>query len=116
MKNMRKGRPKTAIILKKKPSHKNKLQKSSGDVEVESIDSIDQGIERATSEAAGKRSKSRPVTAKTRAPKEKGFYKRFPDQPIRGYVFFSKQEKRKPPVTREIFDQEGKQFVYLDTP
>ena len=54
--------------------------------------------------------------SKVKRPKPKGFFNRYPNQPIKGFINFKKQLRRKPKVSKEIFDQEGLQFVYLDTP
>lgn len=117
IRNMKKGRPRTANI-RFQSSLKNKSKKTRKGVqdEVDSTDSIDHGIDLANSAVTGKISKSRPTTAKTKSIPEKGYFKRFPQRPIKGYVFFSKQKKRQPMVTRELFDHEGKQFQYLETP
>jgi len=49
-------------------------------------------------------------------PARKNVHDEYPYQHIVGHVKFDRRPYRRPLVDREIFDEEGKQFNYLDTP
>ena len=95
MNNMKKARPNTAHP---------KLNID----DAKSVDSIDENIDLVSrdSESIARRRKKRAKTAKPKkkGPKKTNFFERFPNRPISGYVSMKSQLKRKPLVTKELFD------------
>lgn len=98
MNNMKKARPNTAHA---------KLNQD----DAKSVDSLDENIDLASGESRSvKRKKKRAKTANPskKSLKKTNFFERFPNRPVSGYVSMKSQLKRKPLVTNEIFDMEGK--------